>query len=99
MSETHPAEFFGLELFRGKPLSEHLTFIQGQIKAILGSDMEFDDRMRVELETLEIALGAFINRARKQERVVQDNPPLVSWKHLMKWRHLPDNTSIVWSRT
>jgi hypothetical protein len=94
------AQFFDLELFRGKPLSEHLIYVRQQIAAILGSDLEFDDRMRVELETLESALGAYINRAKKNEIMAQNTPPLVSWKHLMGKRHLPDDeTTIVWSRT
>lgn len=95
--DTQPAQYFGLEMFRAKPLSQHLIHMRDQIPAFLGSKLEFDEQTRIELETLEIALNAYINTARRQERV-QPNKPLVSLKRLMGWRHLPGNTSRVWSR-
>lgn len=93
------AQFMNLELFRGKPLSEHLAYVQQQIAEILNLDsgLEFDEQMRVELETLEVALTAYINRAKKQEIVQKANPPLVSWKSLMKWRYLPGDKRKLWS--
>jgi hypothetical protein len=95
-SKPSTAQYFGLELFRGKPLSKHLAYVRQQIAAIMGSDLEFDDQTRIELETLEIAFIAYVNRAKKMERV-QPNRPLVSWKRLLGWRYLPANSEIHWN--
>lgn len=76
--KTHTARYFDLELFRGKPLSKHLAYVHRQIEGLLASDLVFDEQMLVELQTLEIALPAYINQAKRMERV-QPNKPLVSW--------------------
>jgi len=83
--KTRTARYFDLELFRGKPLWKHLAYVHKQIEGILGSDLVFDDQTRIELETLEIAFPAYINQAKRMERV-QPNRPLVSWRRLITSR-------------
>jgi len=76
------ARYFDIEMFRGKPLSKHLAYLHRQVEGILASDLVFDEQMLVELQTLEIALPAYVSRAKKLERV-QPQGPLVSWKRLI----------------